>query len=372
MGTIEPSVRLEVTQGADGAWDFVAYSGPPNPAPLVDYFDDTWTIAGYLWPAGNSPAATLPVVPTCAWTDSAAGEWTASLTPADTAALAPGYYRFSGRATKDASVKDLAEVELVVLPGPGAGAAAGPSPVAVPTAAGLALTPVLYCTDEDLARRAGADFTSLLLESQVLARGNDGVFDEADPWTLTSDGNDFGAQLPAVGSTSGAAAAADALGYVGWLRKPASYFPAGGVLMAVAAVSGHAITLRRLGMAVNQGMAPAPAAGLSGVEFQVVTFYPQIEDASYGLNQLYTIDAMLPGRAPASMADIRPLRKACVAMVLLDRYGDEARAGRDGNAEKVILYKQELSDLKAVLKLRWDVGFEDAPTTTLFSTRIVR
>ena len=204
----------------------------------------------------------------------------------------------------------------------------------------------------------------------MLAWGSDGVFSAADPWTLTSPSTDFTNQLQPIWTA--ADGSATAVGYVVWLRKPQSAFPAGGILMAVAAVNGTSITLRRLGMASGWGLAPAPAGGLTGVEFQVCTFYPQIEVACYETNLKYLIDATVPGRAPTSIKDFRVLRAATIAMVLVDRYSDEVRAGSGDYAHKIDLLKNELSDLRATLTVRWTTGVDSAPTTTRFSTRLVR
>ena len=58
-------------------------------------------------------------------------------------------------------------------------------------------------------------------------------------------------------------------------------------------------------------------------------------------------------------------------MVLVDRYSDEVRAGSGDYAHKIDLLKNELSDLRATLTVRWTTGVDSAPTTTRFSTRLV-
>lgn len=364
------SVKIKTQQGAT-CYEPLQVEAQHGGGPLIGRYFDNDPISCLIWPAGATQESSLAVTPTGVWIDATLGTWSYNLTAAQTLAIPEGRYRTSATVAHAGNVEPIIETDLWV---DGVGAVLGPpaaSPVAGPSASILNLVPTLYCTDENIATRCLPDYTSLQPDSQMMAWGSDGYFLPADPWTLVSPSNNFAAQLPAVWSQQGAAYLSQ-VGYVVYLRKPQSAFPAGGILMGVAACSGNALTLRRLGMASGWGVAPAPAAGLTGVEFQISTFYPQIERVCYDLNVQYTIDATIQGRAPLNLSDMTPLRSTAVAMVLLDRYSDESRAGTGDYSFKVDMFKNELSDLRAKLQLRWGTGLESSPITNRFSTRLVR
>src|SRR4051794_18663923 len=123
---------------------------------------------------------------------------------------------------------------------------------------GPVLTPLTqpYCTDEDIALRALADYPVICPDSQKLAHGTDGAFAAAAPWTLTSQGVDFAGYGVHAGN-------------VVHLTQPRSVYRNEGELFAVAAVAAGAVTLRRLGKPSGIGQPPAPAAGLTAVAFTV-------------------------------------------------------------------------------------------------------
>lgn len=354
---------LEVPAGSSLARDLQArdYLGQRR----TGVYLDTDVLSAVIWPAGAPPEAALAVAPAVSWIDgatgAAAGLWRLQLHSADTTALGPGRYRVRVNAVRGSDSDTLLEADLVVTGVGGApGLPAAPA-VAGPDAAALGLVATLYCTDEQIAVRCGPDFAALCPESQLVARGSDGSFAAADPWTLTSPSNDFGVQGVAVGS-------------VVHLRRPTAAFGGSGVLLGVAAIAGTSVTLRRLGLPAARGLAPAPAAGIAGVEFAVATFAPQIEEATYDLNQRYTIDAARAGRSPAGLADVRQLRRACVAMVLIDRYSDMSRPVQGEYAAKLAALKDELGELQAKLALRWSLSplAGEAAVSTWFSTRVVR
>ncbi len=322
-------------------------------------FVGTETLATTIYPAGAGPDSRLPIAPACTWISGPLGTVAYPLTTSLSAQIPVGHYKTTVAALIGSEVVGLAVDDLYVYP---TGRTYGiPTPTAVlgPTATDLALVSTLYCTDEDIAKKCVSDFAALIPPSAVLAAGTDGAFAMADPWTLTSVSNDFAAQGVAVGN-------------VVQLRRPASVFPGQGQLMAVAAVHGSSLTLRHLGMPTNRGRAPAPALALMGVDFLVGTFAPQAEEATYDLNQRYAINFTIPGRSPAGLEDIRPLRRAAVCMVLIDRYSDESRASVGNYADKLDYLKNELDDLRAKLQLRWANRVESTQMTNWFSTRITR
>lgn len=217
----------------------------------------------------------------------------------------------------------------------------------------------LYASDEDVAVRATGDFAILAPAWQKAAQGTDGAFAPGSPWTLVSESVDFSA-----------AGVHD--GHVVQLRKPATAFKGAGELFAVARAAGGSLTLRRIGSAEGLGAAPAPASGLTGVEFLIATLDPQIDEASFELNRRFNIDPLLPGRTPADLRDLRELRQACVLSVLVQRYAAETRGGEGDFALKLQHTRTEHSEALARLELRWGSGPSDRSSSSYFSTRIVR
>jgi hypothetical protein len=171
----------------------------------------------------------------------------------------------------------------------------------------------LYATDEDLLIAAPGDFSQLVPVFQRIASGTDGAL-TAGSFNLTSSVN-FQAQ----------GVAGD---MVLQLRGPVTTFKSPEP-MVVASVAGTTVTLRRAGLDAGQGQPPA-SASLTNVEFLVATLRPQIERATYELNQRFGIDNRVRGRSFADFYDVRELQDACVMMVLAKQYRDMARqAGRE-------------------------------------------
>jgi hypothetical protein len=216
----------------------------------------------------------------------------------------------------------------------------------------------LYADDEDVAVHAPGDFAVLAPAWQKVAQGVDGVFSPGPSWTLTSAATDF-------------EAAGARPGHVVQLRKPTSVFKGTGELFAVAGAAGGSLTIRRIGMAATLGSPPAPASGLSGVEFLIATLGPQIEEASFDLNRRFAIDPFIPGRTPSDLRDVRELRRACVLSVLIRRYAAESRGAEGDFAQKFRQAESELAETLARLEIRWG-SLADRPSSSFFSTRIVR
>lgn len=218
---------------------------------------------------------------------------------------------------------------------------------------------IVYATDENLAIRASGDFAVLCPDWQKLAYGTDGAFAAGSPWVLTSASVNF----VAAGVTAQ---------HVVLLRKPTTVFKGSGELLAVDSASPAGLTLRRLGAGLNLGHPPAPAAGLTNVEFTIVTLDPQIEEASFDLNRRFGIDPNVAGRSPGDVYDLRDLRQACVLTVLAQRYAAETRGDQGDFALKLTQVKQELTEVLARLTLLWGGSGTDRQSTNWFSTRLVR
>lgn len=350
-----PDIVLQVAQGADLYRPFQAVDY--NGTPIVGTFLSSDALSCVLWPAGGSPASKLAVAPIPAWLSANLGTFSLELHSLDSLTIAPGLYEGSVEATRGT---DSAELLAFILEVTAYGAVLGPVPVStVPTQVTSQRLATLYCTDEDIAVKIGGEFIAISHDDQLLAAGTDGIFAPADPWTLVSASNDFGVQ----GITAGS---------VVLLRRPSASFTGGGHLLGVSAVTGSGLTLRRRGMPPGGGQAPAPSTGLTGVDFWIRTFAPQIEEETYTLNQKYNIDPAFGGRMPGNLYDLRPLRRACVLRVLLNRYTGLSAAGMGDYKVKADQARFELGEVEAKLQLRWGTTPGTPCYTNLFNTRIER
>jgi hypothetical protein len=223
---------------------------------------------------------------------------------------------------------------------------------------------IIYATDEDVALRASADFPILCPKDQKLSAGSDGAFFSSEPWILNSATVDF----PRYGLTPG---------QIVQLTKPITHYRPPGESLVIASVATGAVTLRRMGQKLYIGQPPAPIAGLTGVEFSVVTLGPQLEAASYDLNRRFGIDDLVVGRRASELYDPREVREATVLTVLYRQYLSMSRdAGdqRDNFAAKALAIKSDLDELLARIVIHWptDAKGGTGSATTHFSTRLVR
>jgi hypothetical protein len=221
----------------------------------------------------------------------------------------------------------------------------------------------LYCGDEAILIRASSDYALLVPDSNRMAYGSDGVFDSSDRWTLASASSDFASQ--------GVAA-----GHVCILSQPgvrSSRFGSDGEPFIVSSTA-MGLTLRRPGFADGLGDPPGASGGMTGVSFKVVSFKPQIEDASYRINIKFNIDEFLPGRKPSDLYDQREIERLCVLTVLYDRYLDAWRRSMESQdlwRAKAAAIDREIRDIEGSLSLKWGANAEFPPTNK-FSTRISR
>jgi hypothetical protein len=221
-------------------------------------------------------------------------------------------------------------------------------------------TSPVYCTDEDIAVRAGGDWLLLCPAWQQTAVGTDGYFSAGSPWVLNSTATNF--QSNNVRPNQ-----------VVQLSAPKANFPgAGGQLLAIDSVNGTAITLRRLHQDLNVGQPPGPAAGLTGITFTINTLFPQIEEASFDIKRRFGIDENITFRTSSWVYDLRDLRMATVLSVLLARYTQEARSDRGDWARKIGLVKTEVDVVLDRVQVRWGPLGNSAEPSTLFSCKISR
>jgi hypothetical protein len=221
----------------------------------------------------------------------------------------------------------------------------------------------VFCSTEDIAVRASGDFIKLVPADQVKAAGADGVILAALPWVLTSASVPFGDLAVTPG---------DVIALWGARTTPAALRFGESVtptIFAVEAVAGNALTLRRKGMALGQGQ-PAALADVAAVAFRVLSLFPQIERASYELDQRFVIDPAVPRRTPADLYDPRQLRDATVLDVLARLYVDQARQPDDIYMKKAQAYRAEFDDLIGGMVLRWRTAVP--PTAGPFGARLSR
>jgi hypothetical protein len=220
-------------------------------------------------------------------------------------------------------------------------------------------TSPVYCTDEDIAVRAGGDYFLLAPAWQQMAAGTDGVITGGSPWVLTS-----AAQVNfATNNVSP--------NQVVQLSAPKTNFPGSGQFLAVDSVSGASITLRRLHQDLNVGQPPA-LAGVTGVTFTINTLGPQIEEASWDIKQRFGIDENVFYRSSSYIYVLRELRIATVLNVLKQRYAAEVRVERGDWSYKFNLIRSELDQTLDRIRVLWGQFGNSAEPSTVFNTKICR
>jgi hypothetical protein len=222
-------------------------------------------------------------------------------------------------------------------------------------------TSPVFCTDEDIAVRAGSYFVTLVPAWQLMAGGTDGVFTDGLPWILSSATTDFeanGVQPNHVVQLS--------------QGTPTGYFRGGGQLLAVDSVSGNTVTLRRLHKDLNVGQPPSPAGGMTVVTFVIATLDPQIEEASFDIKRRFGIDETIVYRSSSWIFDLRDLRMATILLVLLDRYAAENQANDVTFMHKIQTAQNELASVMDRVEVRWGAQGNLEEPSTIFNTRLSR
>jgi hypothetical protein len=217
----------------------------------------------------------------------------------------------------------------------------------------------VYCSDEDIAVRAGGDFVTLCPSWQQMAAGTDGFFTAGSPWVLNSTLTNFEANGVHPNQVVS-------------LTAPKTQYPGGGQLLAIDSVSGTSVTLRRLHKDLNAGQPPAPAAGLTNVTFTINTLDPQIEEASFDIKRRFGIDERIVSRGSFWIYDLRDLRMVTVLEVLLARYAQETRADKGDFKNKIMTLKASLGVYLDRVQVRWGPFGNSEEPTTLFSCKLSR
>jgi hypothetical protein len=219
----------------------------------------------------------------------------------------------------------------------------------------------VYATDEDVLVKASGDFMTLAPAWQCMAKGIDGFFNPGLPWVLFSTATNFGSNGVTPNQVVG-------------LSAPKSQYPGGGDLLAIDSVSedGTNITLRRPHKDLNVGNPPAPAAGLSGVAFNITTFDPQIEEASFDLKRRFGIDENITFRDSTWIYDLRDLRMVVILSVLYDRYTAELRSDRGDWVRKMGHIRNMRDEVLDRVQIRWGPYGNSAEPSTVFSCKISR
>lgn len=218
-----------------------------------------------------------------------------------------------------------------------------------------------YCTDEDIAVRAGGDLLALVPGDQKIASGSDGVFGVGDRWLLTSAGVDFVARGAAGGN-------------ICLLTAPKAVFRVPGDLLAVEAAEVGGLRLRRKGMTAGSGDPPGPIAGATGVEFALLTLGPQISAESYEIDQLYGTDDLVYGRRHADQYDRRQLIELTAIRVIKNQYLSMARSSTNSDHmyAKYGEYKAKVELLEKRLQVMWTNAPPGLDKTSPFGVRALR
>src|SRR6185295_13738303 len=148
-------------------------------------------------------------------------------------------------------------------------------------------------------------------------------------------------------------------------------------LFAVESVATTNCTLRRIGLAANEGMPPAQFSGaVSGVTFAVLTLKPQIVRASFDVNTKIGIDDALVGRRSADLQDPEQVRDACTLLVLWRAYQEAARNAGDNSdhfAAQSKAFKEAYDERMAMTAVDWFWTVGQAESTQApFGMRVVR
>lgn len=220
-------------------------------------------------------------------------------------------------------------------------------------------SPPTYASDENVCVAAGTDFSNLCPASQLMATGVDGVFASNLPWVLTSASVDF--QAYGVQPNQ-----------VVKLSTPKQPFGGSGPLLAIDSVAPNTLVLRRLHQDLNVGAPPGPPTGLANVTFTIVTFNPQIEEASFSLKRRFAIDENWYYRSSSWIYDLRDLRMATVWTVLRDRYAQEARNPNSDFHLKYAMASKKLTEILEQISIRWCTNGIAQEPTTAFSGKITR
>jgi hypothetical protein len=219
-----------------------------------------------------------------------------------------------------------------------------------------------FCSDEDIARRAEADYMLLAPRSQRMAYGIDGAFSPSNVWTLTSATNNFVTQKVVSNMIVCLTAAI-----------PKGFYAATGTLFAIDSVSSAGATLRGIGLGTGDGLPPSPAGGLTGVEFRIFTLQPQIVTQTYDLYQRFGIDPNFALLAPSNLYDPTELIEAAVLGVLRKQYAAMSREPDDTFARKAKDHANAMNEVldRIVVKMQG----QTSPTENIlsrFSTRLTR
>lgn len=198
-----------------------------------------------------------------------------------------------------------------------------------------------FCTTEDVALKAVADFAELALGPHLVAEGKDGVL--APAGTVLSS--------PTVDLQIRGVASADVAVLV-----------AGGAVkndvLAVESVSGSGAVLRRLGRAAGVGQPAGSAAGSNAVTFRIYSLDPLIAEQTRILSRRFRV------AGPESLQSPDDFRRVTVLGVLIDLFGTDHRmtgqgAEADNFAAKLRQYRDEFADEVDVLGRTYGIEHPD-------------
>jgi hypothetical protein len=175
----------------------------------------------------------------------------------------------------------------------------------------MATPSVLYCTDEDVAKRMLGDFMLCVPPANIMARGDDGEFLADNRWGLVSASVNFAARGVLAGQVAFTKYAGGKIKYED--------------LLAVDSVETTTLGLRRFGQTQGYGEPPGPINGTSSVQFLIPYLKPQIQLATSEINRIWNIGELWIERPASSLVDPSEIRELCVLWVMRDLYFGKAK-----------------------------------------------
>ena len=346
-----PTANLTLSVDADDSWtlQFLDSNGAAVPYSAADALEAN---------VSTGPGAPVLFSPTIAWANALTGSAIISIMRAQSATLSPGRYELTAYVKPNGTgLRILGLVASLALSrvedlSPGSPGVSSPTSVSQGNAPPRLAT--VYCTDEDIAIQAPADYANLCPKEQIIASGKDGAFLTGSAWVLTSGTVNFANR--GVGANN-----------IVYLSGPKGNFGAAGTgtLFAIDSVNAGSATLRRIGFLLGEGEPPV-ASALAGVDFKVLTFRPQIDNVCYAINKRFGIDNNIRNQAASLLYDKAELLDYTVASVLLWAYTNASKDRQTDFEQKLKLLSAVQQANFAAIVLHWgSLGQGKAPQSVV-------
>jgi hypothetical protein len=117
---------------------------------------------------------------------------------------------------------------------------------------------------------------------------------------------------------------------------------------------------------------PVPAGGLTGIEFRISTFDPQIETTSYQINQQFGVSADYALTSPSYIHDTRVLNQATVLTVLHRAYVFMPITAAIDYTLRIAEIASARDDAIDQIRIRWGGLVDTQPSSSVIGMRIER